>query len=264
MRIKRLSLCTVALLLLVATAGIAQSGKIKRAKQMMKDLSYRPAIALYTQVLEKEDNAEAKISIAECYRKVNDWENAEYWYGQVVRLPQAEPIHKMYYGQALQHNGKCDLAKEWYNQFAEAQKNDIRGQYLSQACDYENELMTKSQALYTVKHATFNTSLDDWSPAIYKDKIVFASDRDQGAAVKREHSWTGAPFNDLYQVDAKKSGEAEMTKVAFGKATKFSRKLNSKYHDAAISFSKDGNTVFYTGNNKTGNDDEDHVLLKIY
>ncbi len=264
MRIKRLSLCTVALLLLVATAGIAQSGKIKRAKQLMKDLSYRPAIALYTQVLEKEDNAEAKISIAECYRKVNDWENAEYWYGQVVRLPQAEPIHKMYYGQALQHNGKCDLAKEWYNQFAEAQKNDIRGQYLSQACDYENELMTKSAALYTVKHATFNTNLDDWSPAIYKDKIVFASDRDGGSAVKREHTWTGAPFNDLYQVDAKKSGEAEMTKVTFGKATKFSRKLNSKYHDAAISFSKDGNTVFYTGNNKTGNDDEDHVLLKIY
>lgn len=234
----------------------------------MKDLSYTPAIVLLNQMLEKEDNPDAKIAIAECYRKVNDWENAEYWYSQVVRSPQVEPVHKLYYGEALQRNGKCDLAKEWYAQFAQAAPEDVRGQYLNKACDYENELLTKNAAIYEVKRMDFNSSTDDFSPAIYKDQVVFSSDRDKGSAVKRDHTWTGNPFNELFVVNAKSNGSPSEYKFTYGKATKFSSKLNSKYHDASVSFSPDGKDIFFTRNNhiggKTGHDDDGKILLKVY
>ena len=198
----------ITLMLVFALAGTAaaQTGKLKRARQYMQDLSFMPAIVLLSQIVEKEDNPDAKVSLAECYRKINNWEKAEYWYAQVVSIPQVDPLQKLYYGEALQRNGKCDLAREWYAQFAKERPDDMRGQYLVRACDYENELLTKNAANYEVKRMDFNSGLDDFSPAIYKDQLIFTSDRDKGTAVKRDHTWTGNPFNDLYIVDAKKSG----------------------------------------------------------
>ncbi|HMR45093.1 MAG TPA: flagellar motor protein MotB, partial [Saprospiraceae bacterium] len=152
-------------LVLFAVVGLnAQSAKLKYAKKKMDDLSYVEAIEIYNQVLEKEDVAEAKINIAECYRKIGDAQNAEFWYGQVVRLPEAEPVTKLYYGQMLQRNGKCELAREWFNQYIEQVPDDLRGQYLARACDYEQELMSKNAGIFEVKHLDFNSDLDDFGP----------------------------------------------------------------------------------------------------
>ena len=70
-----------AFLFLFANAAFAQSGALKRANDAMRELDYITAIALYQQVLQKNDVVEAKVNLAECYRKINDTENAEYWYG---------------------------------------------------------------------------------------------------------------------------------------------------------------------------------------
>ena len=134
--------------------AIASSGlfaqKMNKAQRAMDALNYIEAISLYNQVLEKNDNAEAKVNIAECYRKVGDSENAEYWYGQVVRTPEAEPVHKLFYGQMLQRNGKCDLAKEWYENYVEDVPDDLRGQYLVKACDYEDAVSYTHLTLPTI------------------------------------------------------------------------------------------------------------------
>ncbi|MFT4668035.1 MAG: tetratricopeptide (TPR) repeat protein, partial [Gammaproteobacteria bacterium] len=124
------------LLCCFAFTGV-QAQKLNKAQRYMDQLNYIGAIEIYNQILNKSDNAEAKINIAECYRKISDSENAEYWYGQVVRLPEAESVHRLYYGQTLQRNGKCDLAKEWYEKYINEVPDDLRGQYLVEACDYE-------------------------------------------------------------------------------------------------------------------------------
>ena len=254
----------------LATSGIyAQGAKLKRASMYMESLNYVGAIDLYNQILEKDDVGEAKINLAECYRKVNDSENAEYWYGQVVRIPEAEPVHKLYYGQMLQRNGKCDLAKEWYEQYVDEVPDDLRGQYLVKACDYEDELMTKNAGIYEITHLDINSNLDDFSPAFYGDGIVFSSERDKGSAVKREHCWTGNPFLELHYVDADNTAaEGECGAYEFGKVEKFSDRLNSKFHDAAVTFSDDESQIFFTRNNvsegKVGKSDDGIVKLKVF
>ena len=183
MKLKSFYLLALALLLNVS-ALLGQS-RIARAKQQMKDLNYVGAIELLTQILGKGDNSEAKINLAECYRKVNDSQNAEFLYGQVVRLPEAQPIHFLYYGEALQRNGKCDLAKGWYDKFTKAVPEDVRGQYLDKACDYEKELNERGLETFTVKRATINSNLDDFGSAFYNNGIIFASDRGgESGAVK--------------------------------------------------------------------------------
>ena len=256
-----------ALLLLNANVLTAQSGALRRANNAMRDLDYITAISLYQQVLQKEDNAEAKVNIAECYRKINDTENAEYWYGEVVKLPNARSIHKLYYGMMLQANGKCDLAKVWLKQYIREAPDDARGQYLAQACDMEEELMTKNRGFYVVSHMPFNSNLDDFSPTVFGNSVIFASDRDQSGPVKRTSMWTGNPFAELYAVPFDIRG-IHPGDFRYGNTVKFSKELNTKYHEAAVCISPDGQTIYFTRNNfddgKTGRSDEGLVKLKIY
>lgn len=265
-------------LVLTALIGIlgiglatGQSTRLKRAKQLMDNLNYSQAIQIYNEVLEKNDVAEAKINIAECYRKISDAVNGEYWFGQVVRLPEAEPITKLYYGQMLQRNGKCELAREWFNQYIADAPDDIRGQYLSRACDYEQELMSKNAGIFEVNTLDFNSDLDDFSPFYYEGGLVFSSDRDRGSVVNMDHAWTGHPFLELYFVEGKevkKSEDGTCGEMVYGRPEKFSAKLNTKYHEAAITFSVKGQELFFTRNNfkdgKTGKDDEGIIRLKVY
>ena len=256
------------LVICVAFTGV-EAQKLKKAKRQMEFLNYVGAIEIYNQILEKDDVAEAKINIAECYRKISDSENAEYWYGQVVRLPEAEPIHNLFYGQSLQRNGKCDLAKEWYEKYISAVPDDMRGQYLVEACDYEDELMTKNSGIFDIQHPDFNSNLDDFTPVYFNDGLVFASERDKGTAVKRRHSWTGNPFLELYYIEAKQEDGENCGNYEYGSPEKFSgKKLNTKFHDAAVTFSSDESQIFFTRNNitdgKVGKSDDNIVKLKVF
>ncbi len=261
-------LSTIALMFLVVAVASAQTAKLKRAKHLMDNLEYQSAIHLYNQILEKNDVAEAKINLAECYRKIDDTENAEFWYAQVVRLPEAQPIHKLYYAQALQANGKCEDAREWFRQYREAVPDDIRGKFLAEACDQKEELMTKNAGIYEVKHLDFNSNLDDFSPAFYKGGLLFASERDKGTAVKRVHTWTGHPFNELYYIEVKEKKKGDqICNFEYGTPTKFSKNINTKYHEAAVAVTKDGNRIYFTRNNyngKRGASDDGITKLKIY
>ena len=87
------SLLSVLVVTILSGGLFAQSSKLNKAQKLMDDLDYIGAIGLLNQILDNSDNSEAKFLIAEANRKISDSENAEFWYSQVVRLPEAEPIH---------------------------------------------------------------------------------------------------------------------------------------------------------------------------
>ena len=108
---------TLAFLLLAITLS-AQKAKLAKADEAFEQQNFNAAIPLYLEFLDKKDIAQAKKNLAECYRRVDNWTEAEYWFGQIVNLPDAKPIYFLYYGQALQANGKCDLASEYYQEYS--------------------------------------------------------------------------------------------------------------------------------------------------
>ena len=260
--------CLALIIVLMSTVMVQAQARLNRANKHMKNLDYTSAIEDYNKILEKDDIPEAKINLAECYRKIGDYANAEYWYGQVVRLPEVKPEHKLYYGQALQANGKCDLARDWYLQYVNEVPEDQRGQFLVRACDYEEELRNKNADLYEVTNVPFNSNVDDMSPMYHKKTIIFASERDKGYAIKRKAAWTGNPFLELYTVKAEEKKGEECGEFEYGSPDKFSKEINTKYHEAAVTFSSDGKQIFFTRNNlfegKEGKDDEGTINLKVF
>jgi outer membrane protein OmpA-like peptidoglycan-associated protein len=258
--------CFLFLLFLLPAAAWAQS-RLVRANNAMRELDYMTAIGLYREVLEKEDSPEAMINLAECYRKTNDSENAEHWYALVVQLPQAKAVHRLNYGMVLQINGKCDQAKTWFAQYLQENPDDARAQFLASSCDRQTELLNKGKDIYTVRSLPFNSDLDDFSPAVVDNTLIFASDRDRGNMIKRTSLWTGNPFSELYSVGFTASGQ-QPGDFAYGNPAKYSNTLNTRFHEAAVAVSADGQTIYFTRNSfsdgKTGRSEDGLVKLKIF
>ncbi len=257
----------ISLFCCAALALPAQGILQRQADQAMQDLDYMTAIVLYQQVLENDDDSSAKINLAECYRKINDTENAEHWYGEVVKLPAAKAIHRLYYGMMLQANGKCSEAKTWFDIYRAERPDDARGQHLAAGCEQAEQLTKAGEGIYVVSRLPFNSNMDDYSPMLHGNQIIFASDRKDNSPLQRTNMWTGTSFTELYRVPFQSNSGVPST-FHYGPPEKFSSQINSKFHEAAVTFSADGKTIFFTRNNfiegKTGRDDEGLVKLKIY
>lgn len=251
-----------------ASVALPAQGILQRQADLARqELDYMTAITLYQQVLENEENSDAKINLAECYRKINDTENAERWYAQVVKLPNAKANHRLYYGMMLQANGKCKEAKTWFDIYKTERPEDVRGQHLAAGCEQAEQLAKAGEGIYVVSRLPFNSNLDDYSPTLHGNKIIFASDRPENGPMQRTSMWTGTPFTELYAVPFQPNSGAPNT-FQYGPVKKFSTTLNTKFNEASATFSGDGKTIFFTRNNlldgKTGRDDEGLVKLKIY
>ncbi len=100
-------------------------------------------------------------------------------------------------------------------------------------------------AQYKVKSLEANSEYGDFGTSFYgKDKIVFSSSRKNGISNK---TWEGndQPFLDLYIGNVEADGE--ITRIR-----PFSNAVNSKYHDAMVSFSPDLSEIYFTSNNYMG------------
>ncbi len=241
--------------------------RLTRANNALRELDYMTAIVLYQQILEKEDSPEAMVNLAECYRKINDPENAERWYAQVVQLPQAKAIHRLYYGMMLQTNGKCDQAKTWFAMYLQENPDDARAQFLAKSCDRQSELLLKGKDIYTVQNLPFNSNLDDFSPAVVGNTMIFASDRDMGTVIKRTSLWTGNPFSELYRVRFSQNG-SQPGDFQYVRPEKYSNTLSTRFHEAAVAVSADEKTIYFTRNSfadgKTSRSEDGLVKLKIF
>ena len=252
------------LLLLLCFALHAQEAKLKRAKKAMERGAYQEAIELYLSILNRQDDSEAKKNIAECYRALNNPHEMEYWYGQVVLLPNAEDRAMLYLAQAKLANGKHTEARKWVDMYLKKQPDDIRGQMLRKATEDETiQNLKVSGTLYKVDNAKdLNSPEDDFGPAyLGENKIVISSARDKGIARVTTDARTGSPFTDLFV--SKRSDKGELT-FSHSKPEKLNKKLNHRYHDGPATFSRDGKEIYFTRNNTEGRSNDGVIRLKIY
>ena len=96
-------------------------------------------------------------------------------------------------------------------------------------------------AHYTIKNLDLNTKYQDFGTTYMgKDKIVFSSSR-KTPGINKVWKENNQPFLDLYLGDV--SDEGEIVNIR-----PFSSDINSKFHDAFVSFSHDLKDVYFTSN----------------
>ncbi len=98
-------------------------------------------------------------------------------------------------------------------------------------------------AAYSIKSINANTKYSDFGSTFMGEKIVFSSTRKKPGINNRVWRGNKQPFLDLYVGDLTASGEIKNVKP-------FSENVNTKYHDAFVSFSADLKEVYFTSNDK--------------
>ncbi len=234
------------LLLTIPILSVGQSSKMEYANRAYKKHLYETAVYLYKKVLKKRPNNKNTMkSIAECYRLLDQWHDVEWSYGKLVldaQKPNADDV--LYYAQALQTNGKHEIAMDWFKLFMELDSNDRRGEAYMKSClidtieKYNEDFLDAFQ----LENISFNSKKDDFSPVILPNgSLVFS----QGKTGK-VYNWyvpVYEPFSlDFIQV--KLTSGLENTYTLAKKARKY-RALSAASRATSLSVSYDEQQAIY-------------------
>ncbi|MEO6301875.1 MAG: hypothetical protein ABIP51_01765, partial [Bacteroidia bacterium] len=233
----------------------AQTAALKKANKFYTTKAYSQAIPYYQKALKKDSANKIILSnLGDCYRLTNNANGELLCYGKLIKSGHEEPIHKLYYGQALMQSGQKESAKTYFEQYG----SDARGKELASSIEKAKSYVKNADA-YKVELASFNSPQNDFSAVKYQDAVVFASSRNKTQWINKKHGWTSDSYTKIYTSENAGSGVYLAPKVFMGD-------LSSKYNDGPICFSKDYNTVYFTRNtaNKGSLSSENTYKLKIY
>lgn len=96
---------------------------------------------------------------------------------------------------------------------------------------------------YTIHNLEINSKYQDYGVTIVGDSLVyFASSRKVKSIRNKKWDGNNQPFLQLYKGNLNDSNEIKNIELV-------SKRINSKYHDADLTFTKDLSTVYFTRNN---------------
>jgi len=230
---------------------------LKQANEQYNLFNYSKAIELYLQAYKKNQTFEIAEHLANSYRLIQDYKNAETWYATTTALPDAKAEDFLRYAQVLQNNSNYAEAKKQYIKYY-ALSPEIDQKQLKlwlAACDSSIVWMKDPRPFDMTNERGLNSPKSDWGAVKYNNYIVFTSDRINKAAEdaakgrgflrfdvdkpvnKERYLWTGNDYLRLYQ--------AQIGATAETKPFQFNTD-GTDYHMGAASFTADGNEMYFT------------------
>jgi len=254
--------CAKVCLLIFSFFGYTQEVKFKKANSNYENFQYEDAIVTYEKVAKKGyKSVELFSKLGDSYYFQSKLKEANKWYNDLFSLK--KKLNSEYYfryAQTLKAVGNYKKADEMMEKFNQVNTSDMRAILSKAQLDYL-EAIKNNSGRYTVQNAGINSEFSDYGASFYKNTLVFASARDTGGVFVKKHSWTNQSFTNLY-------GSLMADNGSLLKPEKFSKKINSKYHESTPVFTNDGLTMYFTRNNylngKKGRDSKKSVLLKLY
>ncbi len=238
---KKIKTLGLVLLIVMVNSSFAQ---LKRANKYYDNYEYIKAIQLYKKAVKKKDNKEALEKIANSYRLTKNYKEAEGYYAQLVKLSGVEPINNFYYGSVLKNNGKIDEAKEQFKIYANSAPGNKKAELSVKSCEDIKIWVSRVQQFEVSKIENLNSVHADFSPVMYKNELVFVSERTKDMVNYTTNAWNKQPFLNVYSSAIASGSDGKAT---FSKKTKtFSWRINTNYHDGPICFNTEQNTMYLT------------------
>ncbi|WP_343795150.1 OmpA family protein [Gaetbulibacter jejuensis] len=139
------------------------------------------------------------------------------------------------YSQMLKANGKYEASNVQMARFAEMRPSDDRAIAYKKNPDYLPKILEKGKK-FNIQNMGFNSKYSDFGGTLQDGKLYITSARNTS---RRTYGWNEEPFLDIYEM----SKNADGTYLA---AALVEDKVNTKYHEGVVSFSPDGNTMYFS------------------
>lgn len=233
---KFINIMALLLLLVLSQSAAGQSRKEKKAARKFESFHYKEALDDYLQIYESGNQSEEVIRrIAFCYKQQHMPREAATWYARLFEKYDGKPEDMLAYAEALSALERYEAAKEWYTRYYELSEDPAAKRYV----EAYNRLpyFFADSSKYELKAVDFNTEYDEFSPAFFKEGIVFCSNRiTQTVSSGKQFKWDGTAFLDLYFYEK-------------GSVRPLHNELNSPFHEGPLVFTADEKTVYFTRNN---------------
>ena len=259
---KNFILLCITIVSVFSFGSYAQKAKVAAADKKYDNYAYIDAIKTYERVADKGyKSVDLFQKLGNSYYFNSELDKAAKWYGELFAMTSdLEPEYYYRYAQSLKSIGQNDKANDMLEKFHQKAGNDNRAKLFESSKNYL-DIIKANSGRYKVEDAGVNSKYSDYGSAFYGNKLVFASSRDTGSLGQQKHKWTNQYFTNLYVTEL---GD----KMTPGKIDKFSRTINSRFHESTPVFTKDGKTMYFTRNNfldgKKGKDSKRITLIKIY
>lgn len=229
-----------------------KSAKLSDAEEKQRIGEYFEAAAIYRKVYTKTSPQKRDLRgyiayrMAECNRLINNTPRATSAYMNALRYDYPDSIVSLRLGQMYQKSGKYMDAIRHYNDFlllnpeSQLALNGIKGSELAPQ-------WKQNPNRYIVKRMEkFNSRRGEFCPMLYGDKydqLYFTSSRTPKGANKDKDETisaiTGQRNNDFFLVKQDEQGN-------WLAPVELEDEVNTEFDEGTPSFSKDGNTMYYT------------------
>ncbi|WP_417872415.1 OmpA family protein [Xanthomarina gelatinilytica] len=222
------------LILMSSLSLTAQNKDTQNADKHFNKFEFVEAIEAYNKLVEDgKGDAYVYAQLAEANYNIFSTQEAERWYAKALESDQ-DPEMMYKYSQMLKANGKYDESNKWMKKFADAKPKDDRAKAFKANPDYIPGIL-EGEKLYDIKSLEFNSEYTDFGGTVKDGNLYFSSARNQS---RRDYGWNEEPFLDIYRVAVGGDAEGIEAQAVSG--------VNTRYHEGLVSFSPDGNTMYFS------------------
>ncbi len=222
------------IILITGLFANAQSKATKKADKLFSKFAFVEAAKAYEELIAK-GNADAYVygQLAEAYYNVFNTVEAEKWYAKTLKTSEApETIYN--YAQMLKANGKYEESNTQMAKFASMRPADHRAIAFVENPNYLPKILEKGKK-FNVQDAGINSAYSDFGGTLQGGQLYIATARNE---IGKSYGWNEEPFLDIY-VASKNNDGSFQTPTAL-------EAVNTKYHEGVVSFSQDGNTMYFS------------------
>lgn len=258
--IKVLSAVVVFLLAFTLNAN-AQKNYIRDADRAFFSQQYYNAAELYkkgmAKIKNKQEKARITFQIAECYRKMNDWKQAESWYAKAIKQKHNDDKMYLYYAEAKKINMKYDEAITAFNDYKSRVPSDPAGENGVKSSELAQKWKDNPTRYVVENMAQINSKDYDFSPTFSDKKhtsLIFTSKR-EGQTGSKIDPVSGTMYSDLFETKVDKNGKWSTPSTIQGD-------VNSALgNEGASHINKKANAVYFT---RCDQQKKKYVTCKVY
>ncbi|SEC17309.1 Outer membrane protein OmpA [Tenacibaculum sp. MAR_2009_124] len=253
---------TIIMLLLFGICFTSYGQRRYAANRYFEEYAYTKSADLYRQLYDKGDRSYKVLSrLADSYYFTSSYHDAEDSYRKLMEQHEgvASPEHLFRYAQVLKSNGDAAESDKWLLKLKELKGNDSRVLALEANKQYFSEFTNKPKTFVNIHNLSINTKYSDFGGSVHNGYLYFSSTREDSEN-KKLYKWNNQPYLNIYKSEEQQLREGGSLDVG---ASEKLVSLSSKYHESNAVITKDGNTLYFTRDDASG-DVEKTAKLKIF
>lgn len=222
--------------------SFAQNKKLAKGISLYEEQNYADAISMLLKAKSENDKSYQRVKyLANAYRKLKQYENAEPYYVLTVNSDSSEAEDHLYFGQVLKANGKLAAAKNQFQLFSELSNNEFLGNIMLQSIDEVESWEAQPKEYKVETSSELNSRYSEYGLVQFQNKYLFNSNRDEHQDSPESTTQDGNPFYSIYEFDT-----TAIKNNAKGKIKYTSGLMNSRYHDGPLTINEQEDRLIIT------------------